>query len=248
MLDGKNAIITGARSGIGYATLQLFAQNRCNCWAIIHRDDTEFLNRIHELEIDNHVWIKPVYMDLGDSDTIKDGFKEILKDKHSIDILVNAAGVVSPARLFSMTSMTDIRKVMEVNFFSVIEITQLVCKVMLRQKKGSVVNIASISAYGNDTAQMEYASSKAALICATKKLGKELGPFGIRVNSVAPGLTETKMLGEFDEDKLNEMVKDLGIRRIGQPDEIANAVLFLASDKSSYITGETIKVDGGGNS
>lgn len=248
MLDGKNAIITGARSGIGLATLRLFAKNGCNCWAIVHRDDVEFVKMIQQMGEENHVWIHPIYMDLGNPDSIKDGFREIIKEKHSIDILVNAAGVVSSARLFSMTLMADIRRVMEVNFFSVVEMMQLASKVMLRQKGGSIVNIASISAYGNDTAQMEYASSKAALICATKKLGKELGPFGIRVNAIAPGLTDTKMLSEFDEGKLKEMVGGLGIQRVGKPEEIANAVLFLASDKSSYITGETIKVDGGGNS
>jgi len=145
-----------------------------------------------------------------------------------------------------MTPLADIRRVMEVNYFSAIEMCQMACKAMMRQKKGSIVNIASVSAYGEDTSQMEYASSKAALICATKKLGRELGAFGIRVNAVAPGLTDTKMLNEFDSDKLNEMVSALGLQRLGNPEEIAQVVMFLASDKSSFVTGETVKVDGGG--
>ena len=186
MLQGKNAIITGARSGIGLATLKLFAKNGCNCWAVIHRDDEGFLNKIHQLEEERKIWIKPVHMELDNSDSIKEGIKEIVKEKLSIDILVNAAGIVSPNRLFSMTKMEDIRRVMEVNFFSAIELTQLVCRSMMRQRSGSIVNIASIAAWGEDTSQMEYAASKAALVIATKKLARELGSAGIRVNAVAP--------------------------------------------------------------
>lgn len=246
VLDGKNAIVTGARSGIGLATVRLFARNGCNCWAVIHRDDNEFLNLIHQLENDYHVWIRPVHIDLSDSDSIKEGVKDILKEKQSVDILVNAAGIVSPNRLFSMTKMEDIRRVMEVNFFSAIELTQLVCRPMMRQRKGSVINIASIAAWGEDTSQMEYAASKAALVIATRKLARELGIAGIRVNAVAPGLTETKMLDVLEQDAEAQILKGLGLHRFGTPDEIAEVCLFLASDKSSYITGETIKVDGGG--
>lgn len=246
MLDGKNAIITGARSGIGLATLKLFTKNGCNCWAVIHHDDEEFLSTIHQLEEECKVWIKPVHIDLSISDSIKEGIKEIVKDKHSIDILVNAAGIVSPNRLFSMTKMDDIRKVMEVNFFSAIELTQLVCRSMMRQRSGSIVNIASIAAWGEDTSQMEYAASKAALVIATKKLARELGSAGIRVNAVAPGLTQTKMLDVLEEEAEAQIKKGLGLHRFGTPDEIAEVCLFLASDKASYVTGETIKADGGG--
>lgn len=246
MLNGKNAIITGARSGIGLATLRLFAPKGCNCWAVVHRDDEEFLNTIRQLEEECQVWIKPIYIDLGSSDSIKEGMKDILKEKHSIDILVNAAGIVSPNRLFSMTKMEDVRRVMEVNFFSAIELTQFACRAMMRQRKGSIVNIASIAAWGEDTSQMEYAASKAALVIATKKLARELGSAGIRVNAVAPGLTQTKMLDVLENDAEDQIKKGLGLHRFGTPDEIAEVCLFLASDKSSYVTGETIKVDGGG--
>lgn len=246
-LEGKNAIITGARSGIGLATLQLFAKNGCNCWAVVHREDDEFLNKIRVCEKEYNVWIKPAYIDLGDSESIRDGFKGIMSEKLPVDILVNAAGVVSPNRLFSMTKMEDIRNVMEVNFFSAIEASQLVCRAMMRQRKGSIINIASISAWGEDTSQMEYAASKAALVAATKKIARELGGAGIRVNAVAPGLTQTKMLDVLDEDAVEQIKKGLGLHRFGTPEEIAEVCLFLATDKSSYITGETIKVDGGGN-
>ncbi len=246
MLKERNAIITGARSGIGLATLQLFVRNGCNCWAVVHRDDEDFLNRIHQLETECGVWIKPVFMDLADSASIREGVKNILKEKLSVDILVNAAGIVSPNRLFTMTRMEDIRRVMDVNFFSAIELTQLVCRPMTRQGRGSIINIASIAAWGEDTSQMEYAVSKAALVTATKKLARELGGAGIRVNAVAPGLTRTKMLEALEEDAQAKIKKGLGLHRFCSPEEIAEVCLFLASDKSSYISGETIKVDGGG--
>ena len=247
MLKGKIAIITGARSGIGLATLQLFAQNGCNCWAVVHREDPEFLKMIQAWENENRVWIKPVYMELDNSESIKQGMKVVLAEKQPVDILVNAAGIVSPNRLFTMTKMEDIRRVMEVNFISAIELTQLVCRPMMRQHSGSIINIASISAWGEDTSQMEYAASKAALVISTKKLARELGSSCIRVYAVAPGLTQTKMLDVLNEEAVKQIKKGLGLHRFGTPKEIAEVCLFLASDKSSYITGETIKADGGGN-
>lgn len=246
MLQGKNAIITGARSGIGFATVQLFAQNGCNCWAVVHREDESFLASIVQWELEYGVWIKPVHIDLSNSDSIKTGIKLIMQEKLPIDILVNAAGIVSPNRLFSMTKMDDIRNVMEVNFFSVIELIQLVCRSMMRQRKGSIVNIGSIAAWGEDTSQMEYAASKAALTIATRKLARELGSAGIRVNAVAPGLTQTKMLEELEEEQLKSITKGIGLHRLGTPREIAQVCLWLSSDSSSFVTGETIKADGGG--
>lgn len=246
MIQGKNAIVTGARSGIGFATVQLFAEKGCNCWAVVHRDDEVFLSAIAQWEQEYNVWIKPVHIDLGDSDSIKAGMKQIMQEKLPIDILVNAAGIVSPNRLFSMTKMEDIRRVMDVNFFSVIELTQLVCRSMMRQRKGSIINIGSIAAWGEDTSQMEYAASKAALTIATKKLARELGAIGIRVNAVAPGLTQTKMLEELEKEQLQTITKGIGLHRLGTPEEIAQVCLWLASDSSSFVTGETIKADGGG--
>ena len=246
MLRGKNAIITGARSGIGFATLQLFAQKRVNCWAIVHRDDTEFEEQIQLLQEQNNIWIKRVYIDLSESESIKTGSKEIIKEKRSIDILVNAAGIVSPDRLFSMTNMLDIRKVMDVNFFSILETIQLVSRVMLRQRSGSIINVASVAADCEDTSQLEYAASKAALVCATKKLAREMGAVGIRVNAVSPGLTDTKMAQEIEDKTMSKINSGLTLRRLGRPEEIAKTIAFLASDDSSFINGENVKVDGGG--
>lgn len=246
LLQGKNAIITGARSGIGLATMHLFAKNGCNCWAIVHRDDDAFFTHIAQWEKDYGVWIRPMHIDLSDSTSIKDGMRKIIQEKLSIDILVNAAGIVSPNRLFTMTKMEDMRKVMDVNFFSVMELTQLTCRIMMRQHKGNIINIASISAWGEDTSQIEYAASKAAIVIATKKMARELGSVGIRVNAVAPGLTDTKMLSKLSDKAIETIKKGMGMHRLGTPEEIADVCLFLASDKAQFLTGETIKVDGGG--
>ena len=246
MLYGKNAIITGARTGIGLATLKQFVKSGANCWAVVHREDPDFLSLIQELEHKYDIWIKPVYIDLSDTESVKSGIKGILKEKLPVDVLVNAAGVVSPNRLFPMTSMNDIRKVMEVNFFSILEITQLIIRIMQKQKSGSIINIASISADCEDTSQLEYAASKAALICAAKKLANEVGAFGIRVNAVSPGLIDTKMTSGIEKRAMSKIFEGLVPKRLGIPDEIANIIAFLASDLSSFINGENIKADGGG--
>ena len=214
----------------------------------MHRDDEEFLANIAQWEQEYGVWIKPVHIDLSESESIKAGMKQIMQEKLSIDVLVNAAGIVSPNRLFTMTKLDDMRRVMDVNFFSLMEMTQLASRTMMRQRKGSIINIASISAWGEDTSQIEYAASKAAVVIATKKLARELGSAGIRVNAVAPGLTDTKMLSEMSEEALELIKKGTGMHRLGTPEEIADVCVFLASDKAQFLTGETIKVDGGGNS
>lgn len=244
-MNGKNAIVTGARTGIGYGVVEKFASLGINVWAIVHREDNEFLSRIQELSNRYNVWITPVYVDLSDEEQIKQGIQAIIKEKKSIDILVNAAGVLSPKRLFTMTSMADVRKLMDVNFFAVLQVTQLVSRVMMRQKSGSIVNISSMSAWGDDTAQLEYAVSKAAINCATKKMAKELGAYGVRVNAVAPGLIETKMLAEANEEDVANLVSDTSLKRIGKPQDVANLIAYLASDDASYVTGQIIRIDGG---
>ena len=244
-MNGKNAIVTGARTGIGYGVVEKFASLGINIWAIVHREDSDFLSKIQELSNRYNVWITPVYIDLSDEEQIKQGVQSIIKEKKPIDILVNAAGMLSPKRLFTMTSMADVRKLMDVNFFAVLQMSQLVSRVMMRQKSGSIVNISSMSAWGDDTAQLEYAVSKAAINCATKKMAKELGAYGVRVNAVAPGLIETKMLAEANEEDVANLVSGTSLKRLGQPKDVADLIAYLVSDEASYVTGQVIRIDGG---
>ena len=246
ILEGKNAIITGARTGIGLATLQRFAGEGANIWAVIHREDEKFLFEIKSIEDKYNVWIKPVYIDLGEEQSISQGLRGIFSEKKNIDILVNAAGIVSPNCLIQMTPIKVMRSVFDVNFFAPVQMMQLVSRIMMRQKKGSIVNVASIAGIDGDMAQLEYAASKAALISATTRFAYELSDYGIRVNAVAPGMTNTKMLGEMDDGVTMSYMQHKTMRRKAEPLEIADVCLFLASEMSSYVNAQTIKVDGGG--
>ena len=245
-LQGKNAIVTGARTGIGRACVERFAREGANIWAVVHREDTEWLSAMRALESECGVWIKPVYIDLSDEEQIKQGIQSIIKEKLPIDILVNAAGVIGPSRLIQMTSINEMRRVMQVNFFAAVQIAQLVSRVMCRQKSGSIVNVASIAGLDGDLAQLEYASSKAALICATKKMAYEWGQYNIRVNAVAPGLIDTKMLDDMDYRITSELVQKTSLNRKGTSDEVAALCLYLASEESSFVSAQTIRIDGGG--
>lgn len=245
-LQGKNAIVTGARSGIGRAIVELFARESANIWAIVHREDQEWLSSMERLATEQHVWIKPVFIDLSDEEKIKQGMQTIIKEKLPIDILVNAAGIVSENRLIQMTTMQTMHDVMNVNFFAAVQMAQLASRVMCRQKSGSIINIASIAGLDGDYAQLEYAASKAALICATKKMAFEWGSSGIRVNAIAPGMTETKMIGGMDDKATEDMIRHNTLGRKGTPQEVAQLVLYLASEESTYITAQTIRIDGGG--
>lgn len=245
-LKGKNAIVTGARTGICRSIVEAFAAEGCNVWAIVHREDDEFINSMNALSRENGVWIKIIHINLEDEEDIKQGMRNIISEKLPIDILVNGAGVSSPSRLIAMTSMKDIHRVMQVNFFAAIQISQIAAKIMLRQKNGSIINMASIAGIDGDLSQLEYGASKAALICATKKMAYEWGNFGIRVNAIAPGLIETKMLDDMERIVVDELIRNTSLHRVGLPREVAQLCVFLASDESSYISAQTIRIDGGG--
>jgi 3-oxoacyl-[acyl-carrier protein] reductase len=201
---------------------------------------------MERMAAEQHIWIKPVYIDLSDEEQIKQGMQSIIKEKLPIDVLVNAAGIVSENRLIQMTTMQTMHDVMNVNFFAAVQVVQLASRVMCRQKSGSIINIASIAGLDGDYAQLEYAASKAALICATKKMAFEWGSFGIRVNAIAPGMTETKMIGGMDDKVTEDMIRHNTLGRKGTPQEVAQLVLYLASEESTYITAQTIRIDGGG--
>ena len=154
-LEGKNAIVTGARTGICRAVVEAYAKEGCNVWAVVHKDDDQFITDINAIAQDCGVWIKVVKINLEDEEDIKRGMREISAEKLPIDILVNGAGVTSPSRLIVMTSLKDMHRVMQVNFFAAVQMSQLVSKVMLRQKSGSIINIASIAGIDGDLSQLE---------------------------------------------------------------------------------------------
>ncbi|MCW2474357.1 MULTISPECIES: SDR family NAD(P)-dependent oxidoreductase [unclassified Symbiopectobacterium] len=244
LLPGKNAVITGCLQGIGRATLEAFAREGANVYACCQNEDADFDKYTIDLSEKYGVSIIPVYFDFLDETAIKHGVSVILKDKKNIDVLVNVAGVTLDA-LFHMVTMEQMKKTFSINFFSQMFFTQYITKMMLRQKKGSVINVASISALDGNPGQLSYAASKAALIAATKTLSAELAPKGIRVNAVAPGVIQTAMTANLPQEVLRRQMARCELKRLGLPEEVANAILYLASDASSYITGQVVRIDGG---
>ena len=178
-------------------------------------------------------------------DEIKSAANEIIFSKLPIDVLINNSGIVHTS-MFQMTSIKKLKEIFEINFFTQIIFTQYILKTMIRNKNGSIINISSTSGIDGDFGRGAYSASKAALILQSKSLSRELGGYNIRVNSIAPGLTNTDMLNNNTSKKvIEEVLKKVSLNRIANPEEIANVALFLSSDLSTYITGQTIRVDGG---
>jgi len=244
LLKGKCAVITGCARGIGKKTVEVFAQNGANIWACCRKPTDEFESYLKRLAHECGVSITPLYFDLADSEQIKAGMKTIISSKTGVDILVNNAGVTHNA-LFQMTTLGQMKDIFNVNFFAQMEITQCLLRLMTRQKSGSIINISSTAGLDGDSGRSAYGASKAALICVTKSLARELAPSNIRVNAIAPGITRTDMLQSMTEKVIAERLQTACIKRPADTREIADAVLFLASDLSSYVTGQVLRVDGG---
>lgn len=243
-LEGKTAMITGCNRGIGKAMAEKFAIEGANLICAIRKEKPEFKAEANAWAEKYGVNVDFVYFDLTNEDSIKAAFKMLQKDKRTIDILVNNAGIPAGGFLL-MTSLSKVKEVMQVNFFSQILITQLTAKMMIKQKHGSIVNMGSVTALDNQGGWTAYGSSKGAFLSFTRTAARELASFGIRVNAVAPGLIDTEMGGEMDEKYQADMLARADLGRKGTPEEVANVVCFLASDEASYITGQVIRIDGG---
>lgn len=244
MLTGKTAVVTGCNRGIGKAVLERYAKYGAEIFAVTRKEETEFSGYCKELASEYHIGIYPVYMDFFDEEQVKSGAKEILSYKKKIDILVNNAGMALPPRMLAMTKMETIKDVFQVNLFSQLLLTQLLSKNMMRYKSGSIIFLSSSAAYDGG-ANIEYSASKAAVIGAVRRLAVELGTYGIRVNAIAPGLTDTDMgAGMNKEDE--EIALSMNImHRKGRPEEIADAAVFLGSELSSFVTSQVLRIDGG---
>tara|TARA_B110001452_G_scaffold265190_1_gene269464 strand:+ start:3061 stop:3807 length:747 start_codon:yes stop_codon:yes gene_type:complete len=246
LLKNKTAVITGCNRGIGKKLLEIFSLNGANIFACARTIDDKFKKFCKELESNKKTKITPICIDLENEESIKKAAGEITNQAVTIDILINNAATIQTA-LFQMTTQKDLKKIFQVNVFSQVLFTQYILKLMVRNKKGgSIVFVSSTAGLDGNQGRNAYASSKAALISQSKVLSKELGAKNIRVNSIAPGITETEMLKKnTSENLIKQIEENSSLKRIASPKEIANTILFLSSDLSSYITGQVIRVDGG---
>jgi len=244
LIDKKTVIITGANRGIGHKMLVLFLENGANIIACARHESATFNDQVSKYSLKYNREVIPIYFDLEKEDEIKNAIKTIRSLKFTPDILVNNAGVASGA-IFQMTNPSQIRKEMEINFISQLSFMQGIVKLMARNKKGSIINISSVSGIDGKPGTLSYGSSKAALIYATKVISNEIGRYNIRVNSIAPGPIVTDMLNDMDEKAKNDMIESSALKKLGAPEDVANLAMFLGSDLSSHITGQTIRVDGG---
>lgn len=242
----KWVMVTGSNRGIGDAVLEKFAENGYDIIAHARTGSEEFEARLVSLEKKYQVKIVPVYFDVRDIDGMKASMQMLSKEKYQIEILINNAGVMHSG-LFMMTDMETIREIYEVNLFSVMELTQLVLRMMVRKKRGSIVNVSSITGMDLSMGQSAYGVSKAAVAAFTRTLAQEVGNYGIRVNAVAPGIVDTRMAKEESAAaQVSRLEAQKGaFKRCARPSEVADVIYYLASEAASFVNGQILRVDGG---
>ncbi|NOZ12148.1 MAG: 3-oxoacyl-[acyl-carrier-protein] reductase [Acidobacteria bacterium] len=237
-LTGKVAVVTGASRGIGRAIAAKL--HSAGAEVVLVARNPQRLNEAAE-ELGNAM---AVPMDVSAADEVQTGFKNIIREKGKIDILVNNAGITRDNLLLRLKE-EDIQQVLDINLKSMFFTSKNVLKPMMKQRWGRIINITSVIGLTGNSGQSNYAASKAGIMGFTKSLAKEIGSRNITVNAVAPGFIETDMTAELSEDVQKEMAASIALGRFGSTEDVANAVLFLASDLADYITGEVMNVTGG---
>jgi 3-oxoacyl-[acyl-carrier protein] reductase len=243
LLSGKTALITGASRGIGKAIALLFAREGTDIAITNIADDDEFRNAIREIQ-EYGVKAKGYVSNAASFDDSQRVINEVVKDFTRIDILINNAGITRDTLLIRMTE-DQWDAVIAVNLKSVFNLTKAVIPVMLKQKSGSIINMSSVVGVSGNAGQSNYSASKAGIIGFTKSVAKEVGSRNIRCNAIAPGFIITEMTEKLSDDVKNEWISKIPLRRCGLPEDVANTAVYLASDLSSYVTGQTIHVCGG---
>jgi 3-oxoacyl-[acyl-carrier protein] reductase len=243
LLEGKTAIITGGSRGIGKAIVEIFVKQGANV-AFTYSSSSDAAKAIENKLSTNSVKVKSYKSDASNFEEAQVLAASVLKEFGSIDILINNAGITKDNLLMRM-SEEDFDRVIQVNLKSVFNMTKAVQRTMLKQRKGSIINMSSVIGVKGNAGQSNYAASKAGIIGFTKSMAIELGSRNIRSNAIAPGFIVTEMTNELGEETIKQYFEAIPIKRGGTPEEIANACVFLGSDMSSYITGQVLNVDGG---
>lgn len=243
-LVGKIALITGSGGGIGAAIAEEFARKGITI-ILSDIDDIE-VKKVYKKISFYGVRIESFKCDVGNSFEVKNMIGKILNIFSTIDILVNCAGIMFPPEIIENIQESEWDEVMRVNLRGVFNCCRAIIGIMKKNGAGKIINIASSAGKtGGVKARADYSVSKAGVICFTKVLAKELAPYGINVNGIAPGITNTNMINVYSEDEKNEIIKNIPLKRICNPEEVAKLVSFLVSSDAGYITGEIIDINGG---
>tara|TARA_R110002050_G_scaffold142_10_gene975 strand:+ start:284 stop:1030 length:747 start_codon:yes stop_codon:yes gene_type:complete len=243
LLENKSAIITGATRGIGRGIAVEFAKQGANV-AFTYSSSVEAAKELEEELKAFGVSAKGYQSNAANFDAAQELAKEVLAEFGTIDILVNNAGITKD-NLLMRISEDDFDKVIEVNLKSVFNLTKAVIRPMMKQRAGSIINMSSVVGLKGNAGQTNYAASKAGIVGFSKSVALELGSRNVRSNVIAPGFIETEMTDKLDEKVVQGWRDSIPLKRGGSPQDIANACVFLASDMSNYITGQTLSVDGG---
>lgn len=245
MLKGKVALVTGGTRGIGLETVRVFKENHAEVILLGSKEET-VMKAIDELKKEGHE-VSGYYPDLNNYEEIEKTIKDIIDKYGRIDILINNAGISANKKIEDTTS-EDFSKIIDINVKAIFNMIKAVVPYMKENNGGVILNTSSmVSIYGQPSG-VGYPASKFAVNGITKSLSRELAPFNIRVNAVAPGVTRTDMVASLPEEQIAPLIKTIPLGRIGEPRDIANAFLFLASDLASYVTGEILSVDGAARS
>lgn len=243
LVKNKIVYITGASRGIGQATAILFATHGAQL--VLHaREEDGLAETLEKVARVSNIEPLVVAYDVKDTNSIKTAIQTIRKEKGKLDVLINNAGIMEES-LLGMMREEMVEHTFQVNLQSVLYHMQYASRLMMKQRSGSIINVSSIIGVNGSEGNTVYAASKAGVIGATKSASKELAPYQIRVNAVAPGFIETDLTNHYKDERLEKVVNSISMKRMGTPAEVANGMLFLASDLSTYVTGQIIGVDGG---
>ncbi|MCR5650577.1 MAG: 3-oxoacyl-[acyl-carrier-protein] reductase [Lachnospiraceae bacterium] len=244
MLEGRCAVVTGGTRGIGKAVAAALLSQGAKTAVIATKDTEEARKALAEIDPEGTGRAYFYACDISSPEACDETAKKITEDVGKVDILVNNAGITRD-NILPALSKDDIDSVIDINLKGTMFMTKAFIRGMVRQKSGSIINISSVVGLMGNKGQTNYAASKAGIIGFTKSVAREYGRKNIRCNAIAPGFIETRMTDALSDAQKEEIMKLLVLERLGKPEDVANLALFLASDASSYITGEVIKVDGG---